>query len=179
MTIAVTLFIASSLDGYIAHEDGGIKWLFHDEDYGYTPFLETVDTVIMGRTTFEDALRLTEAYPYEGKRTIVYSKTPEAHEHPKASFTDRSPALLLHELDDQGANHVWLVGGSQLIKSFLEARLVDEFVISVHPILLGEGIPLFPKGYPAQELKLAKAVPYDSGLVQLTYRRPGAEAKGV
>lgn len=172
MTRRVRLFIASSLDGYIAGPKGGIDWLFHDQDYGYTEFAASVDTVLMGRRSYDASLAF-EPWPYPGMAAWVFTRHPEAF--PRASddarvtFTARPPAEVVERIRKRKGKDLWLLGGGELVRAFLDAGLVDEIVLAIHPVVLGRGIPLFPEGTRRTSLRLAGSRAYDSGLVMLTY----------
>ncbi len=162
----VVLFIASSLDGYIARPNGDIDWLFTDQNYDYTKFLDSIDTVLMGRKTYEQVLKLGE-YPYQEKKSYVFTKNLD--------FQATSDVEVVTELESFVNNlrllngkNIWLVGGSMLIRDFLNKNLVNEVILSVHPIILGEGIPLFANPN-TTSLQLTGCQTYSSGLVQLSY----------
>ncbi len=162
----VVLFISSSLDGYIARVNGDINWLFTDQNYGYTKFLDSIDTVFMGRKTYEQVLTFGE-YPYQEKKSYVFTKNLDF----QATFdvkvvTDLDTFVNYFRLLD--GNNIWLVGGSLLIRDFLNKNLVSEIILSVHPIILGEGISLFANPN-TTALQLTGCQTYSSGLVQLSY----------
>ncbi|WMT42534.1 dihydrofolate reductase family protein [Paenibacillus sp. D2_2] len=145
----IVLYVAMSLDGYIARTDGSVDWLFDVEgdggDNGYGEFYSTVGTVVMGRLTYDEILKLSEEFPYADKPCYVLSRK----EHPPAphvTFTNEALDTLIPRLKADSDGDVWLVGGGQLVAGFLEARLLDELYITVTPKILGEGIPLFPQG---------------------------------
>lgn len=164
------LFIATSLDGYIARSDEGIDWLFDDADYGYSEFYAQVDTVLMGRKTYELSMRLSDD-PYPGCKTYVFSRSLSPDTDPATTVVQGDPAPLIAKLQQQPGRHLWLVGGGQLVQHCLAADCLDQMVLSIHPILLGSGIPLFPTGFPEQRWQLIKTQAYPSGLVQCTYNR--------
>lgn len=166
----VKLFIATSLDGYIARADGRVDWLFTDADYGYAAFYDSVDAVIMGRRTYDDALGF-GPYPYADKAGYVFSHSRPAASSEHVSFVSERPAALVASLRGEAGRDIWLVGGASLTASFLDNDLVDDFIVSVHPILLGSGIPLFPRQGRELSLALAGVTSFDSGLVQLRYER--------
>ncbi|HRJ77845.1 MAG TPA: dihydrofolate reductase family protein [Planctomycetota bacterium] len=165
----VQLFIASSLDGYIARKDGAIDWLFHDGDYGYRRFMRGIDTVVMGRKTYDLSLSF-GPWPYPGCRAYVFSRrlTGET-EH--ATFVRGDVKKLVQKMRRRRGKHIWLVGGAELTREFTAAGLIDDFIISVHPRLIGSGIPLFPPNSADWSLRLVGARRYRSGLVQLRYER--------
>jgi dihydrofolate reductase len=167
--VTVTLFIAASLDGYIAGPDDDLSWLFTDADYGFSSFYAGIDTLIMGRGTYE-VVRSFGEWPYPGKRTIVVSRssgleidTPETE-----LYCGDLPGLTDH-LAAQDRHNVWLVGGGELVRSFLEQGLLDQITVSMHPILLGTGVPLFPGGFRRTMLLLKDTSTFEGGLVQLNY----------
>ncbi len=166
----VVLFIASSLDGYIATTSGGVDWLFTDQDYGYADFFAGVDTVLMGRRTYEQALSFGE-YPYKGTQGFVFSRTRKVERDENVIFISGDLASFVEGLKSGTGKNIWLVGGSEVIQSFMSHDLIDEFVISVHPIILGDGIPLFRAPLPMRKLSFKHCRAFDTGLVQLTYIR--------
>lgn len=162
-----SVFIATSLDGYIATADGRIDWLGiverPGEDYGYAAFAATCDTAVLGRRTYDTVLGL-DAWPYAGKRVVVMTRRPIAARHGEEAFAG-SAAALVHHL--AGARRVYVDGGA-VIQQFLAARLLDDLTISLIPIVLGAGIPLFTGTQHALTLDAVER--FDSGLVQLRYR---------
>lgn len=168
MSRRVRLFIATSLDGYIAGPGESLDWLFGDADYGYDAFIAEVDTLAMGRRTYEVVRGFSE-WPYEGLATWVFTRAEHPAHDGNVHFTAEAPADWLHRIESTPGKDVWVVGGGQLIRGFLDARLVDEMTIAVHPIVLGGGTPLFPAGSPRHKLRLAHVHSYPSGLVSSTY----------
>lgn len=165
----VVLFIACSLDGYIARTSGEVDWLFTDQDYGYNEFLKRIDTVIMGRLTYEQVLTFGE-YPYKDAEGWVFSRSRNGGERDEhVQFTSNNPTQLITQLKQQPGKDIWLVGGAELIQSFLQQNLIDEFIISILPIILGDGIPLFRAPLPTLNLNFQQAETFDTGLIQLTY----------
>lgn len=152
----VILYIAMSLDGFIARPDGAVDWLDDvedDGDNGYSEFYSKVGTVIMGRKTYEEVLRLTDEFPYAGKPCYVLSRqSQESNSH--VTFTDEELESLISRLKEQSVGYVWLVGGGQLVQQFLEKKLLDEMELYIIPKLIGEGIPLFPEGTPPANFEL-------------------------
>ncbi|MFC4158813.1 dihydrofolate reductase family protein [Chitinimonas lacunae] len=165
----VSLFIATSLDGYIARADGSVDWLFTDQDYGYQAFYNQVETLLMGRKTYDQCLS-TGDYPYPGKRAYVFSSRPLSWSNDDIEAVSGDAADFIADLRSQEGGLVWLVGGGALIATCLQHRLIDEFVVSIHPIILGRGIPLFPNSDLSHRLKLESTLAFDTGLVQLRYR---------
>lgn len=164
----VVLFIASSLDGYIARPSGDIDWLFTDQDYGYSEFFASVDTVLMGRKTYEQVLTFGE-YPYQGVKSYIFTKNPHFRPDDNVELVKEDAKNFVDDLRQADGKNIWLVGGSQLTHEFMNRNLVDELILSIHPTILGEGIPLFVNPTSPQSLNLVKCQSYNSGLVQLSY----------
>ena len=161
----VRLFIASSLDGYIAREDGSVDWLFSDADYGYSEFYGSIDTLVMGRKTYEKSLEF-EEHPFRGKKVYVFSRSVKKKKG--VEFVSDVISFMKRLVRSKGKN-IWLVGGSEIVSVFLNEGLIDETIVSIHPVILGEGIPLFKNVQKEVWLSLQKSVSFDSGLVQIHY----------
>jgi dihydrofolate reductase len=166
----VSFFIAASLDGYIAGPNGETGWLFSDADYGYTPFLDSIDTLLMGRKTFEVLLTFGE-YPYPEKRVLVFSRTVKTSPIKGVEMAAGDVSAVVQSLKSEAGKKIWLVGGFDLAGQLLKADLVDEMVLSLHPVLLGGGIPLFPKLEKPLQWHTQKSESFQSGLVQITLKR--------
>lgn len=164
------LFIASSLDGYIARPDGSADWLFTDGDYGYHEFYNSIGTVLMGRKTYDKVLEFGD-YPYKDKRSIIFTRQdPSLQVTDKLEFVSGDIVKFTDSLRRSESDDVWLVGGSQIIRLFLEQDLIDEIILSIHPVILGNGIPLFDRIKKEVHMELINNVSFESGLVQLHYR---------
>jgi dihydrofolate reductase len=154
----VILYIAMSLDGFIARPDGAVDWLDDAEgegDNGYGDFYSRVGTVIMGLKTYEEVLNLTDEFPYAGKPCYVLSRQSQGSS-PHVTFTDEELEPLVSRLKEDSNGYVWLVGGGQLVKQFLKKGLIDELELYIIPKLIGEGIPLFPDGTPPADFELTE-----------------------
>lgn len=163
----VVLFIACSLDGYIAGRDDDISWLFNDQDYGYAEFLASVDTILMGRRTYDQVLGM-GPFPYLDKHCYVFSRALMGGDE-NVEFVNRPVEEFVQGLKGLEGSDIWLVGGSDLIDAFMKDELVDEYIISIHPVVLGEGIPMFRSGLPRQDLRLKDNRTFSSGLIQIDY----------
>lgn len=173
MTVKVSVYIAVSLDGFIARKNGDIDWLTggeSGEDYGYADFMSTVDHVVMGRNTFEKVLSF-GGWHYEKKVIVLTSRdltlAPELSD--KAEALHVSPRELIHELEQRGVRHIYLDGGVT-VQRFLRERLVDEMTITTIPILIGEGLPLFGALEKDVKLELLKSQSFKNGFVQNKYK---------
>ncbi|MFQ5598119.1 MAG: dihydrofolate reductase family protein [Nitrospiria bacterium] len=170
---ALTYYVASSLDGYIADKDGGVSWLdmvdLSKDDHGYKDFYEGLDSLIMGRITYEQVLSFGK-WPYPDKPCWVMTSKDIATNHPEIRTTSNTPDEIMQMLRENGHQKIWLVGGGKLAKSFHDAGLISEYCISIVPIVLGEGIPLLSLKAKRTTLKRLKWTPYASGIMQLWYR---------
>jgi dihydrofolate reductase len=185
MKPAIVLFIAMSLDGYIARPDGSVDWLAPfegaGEDYGYGCLISRVGGLLMGRRTYEQVLGF-DPWPYGTRPVFVLSsRTLPTPGESDVSFVAGSPSDLVTAARRATDRPLWLVGGARLAQSMLAAGLVDELEIALVPVLLGDGISLFGSPAPPGDLALAEARTYRSGLVMLRYRvgRAGAQPTGT
>lgn len=167
----LSLYIAMSLDGYIATEDDSLEWLFKTEvnsDAGYNAFFEEVDTIIIGKRTYDWVMEQENGkFPYPEKECFVFSKS-ETGTNEHVEFVDEDIVTFTNKLKEQEGKKIWIVGGGDLLKDFLNEKLVDEFIITVAPTLLGKGIPLFNKGEYETDLVLKDMKQYDQ-FAQLHY----------
>ncbi|WP_145411089.1 dihydrofolate reductase family protein [Paenibacillus xylanexedens] len=145
----VILYVAMSMDGYIARPDGSVDWLMDVEgdggDNGYAAFYQEIGSVVMGRDTYEVVLTLAEDFMYADRPTYVMSRSKQPPA-PHVEFTDEPVEQLIARLKASTTGHIWIVGGGKLVQSVLEQHLLDEIEVAIIPKILGEGIPLFPKG---------------------------------
>lgn len=172
-----SVFIATSLDGYIADKNGGIDWLHsipnpNNDDMGYIEFTRNIDALVMGRTTFETVCGFDIEWPYE-KPVFVLSNTlmeiPESHQG-KAFLVTGSLAEILNYIHQQGHYHLYVDGGAT-IQSFLKEDLIDEMLITTFPILLGGGYPLFSELSNELEFELIESKIFLNQLPQNHFRR--------
>ena len=166
----VILGLGISLDGYIARRDGSVDFLFMPKDYSMGPFFKTVDTCILGRKTYDDGLKMGGSFDGSMK-TYVFSKTEPPGDRNNVTFTSDSPSAIVAEIRKKPGKHIWLMGGGILIRDFLKEDLVDELYIGVVPTLIGEGLPLFPAGFPQREFDLIENKTFSQGLIALRYTR--------
>ena len=143
------LYIASSLDGFIAREDGNLKWLTEapnpeNDDHGYAAFLETVDTVLMGNSTHKWVVAEGIADPYPEMKNFVFTRG-EARIVGDINYINDDPVVFTKELKNGDGKDIFLVGGGELIKQLLAAELIDQMIIFIVPVVLGRGIRLFPE----------------------------------
>ena len=166
MAKKVILYIATSLDGFIARKNGSVDWLpaidNSSEDYGMKEFMDSVGTVILGNTTYTQF-----GAHYPNKKCFVFSRKNSGKED-NIIYVNSDVKDFINGMNDD--ENIWLVGGAEIIKEFLKNNLIDEYIITVIPTVLGEGIPLFAEGCGEHKLKLQNIKSYDSGVVQLSYQ---------
>lgn len=171
------LYIAVSLDGYIAGQQDELDWLprpSERDDFGYGDFIAGVDTLLMGHRTYEVVNRLGQ-WPYPAKTCHVLTRHPGLlAPAPGVRFTSQTPVELVEELRRQPGRDLWLVGGGQLVEACQEAGLIDDYLIALVPQLLGSGIPLWPTApdRPPSRLAFQRCTPHADGVVMLHYCRP-------
>lgn len=168
---SVVLYIATSLDGYIARENGDINWLDVVEgegDSGYSEFYDTIDTVLMGNTTYKQTFELADQYPYTGKESYVFSRTKKEPDSNVTYITEEIPTFI-EKLKQSEGSKIWVVGGAEILDLLMKDRLVDEFIIAILPIIIGNGIPLFKKDNPEVRLDLIGTKRYGE-IVLLHYK---------
>ncbi len=164
----VSAFLGTSLDGFIAEADGGLGFLkpFEQEEHGYADFYASVDTLLMGRKTYETVLGF-DAWPFTDKRVAVLSRSPRIPRF-NERFIAGEPQAVLATLAAQGARHLYADGG-EVVTQFLAARCLDVLVVTVVPVVLGSGIRLFATSPGQHRLRLESARTFASGMVQLRY----------
>ena len=162
----VQVYIAKSLDGYIARENGTIDWLPQPSESSFNTFYKSIDTVIMGKTTYDQILTF-GAYPYQDKKSFVFTRTQKNNDK-NVEFVSNVKKFVNDYLFKSEEN-IWLVGGGKLIGTFLKLGVVDEIITTVIPILLGKGISLFQDIENDIKLKLVKTERYGP-LVDLHYK---------
>jgi dihydrofolate reductase len=168
----VVLGLGISLDGYIARLDGAVDFLFMPRDYSMAPFFATVNTAIMGRKTLDAGLKMSGgSLPRSNMAMYVFSKRKPPGERDGVIFVNESPATFLRKLRKRPGKDIWLMGGGELARTFLKADLVDRLYLGIVPVLLGEGIPLFPSGFPQRDFTLLENKSYSKGLIALKYER--------
>ena len=161
-----------SLDGYIAKEDGDISFLSvvdsPGEDYGYNDFIQSVDTVIMGRKTYDSVLSFDIDFPHAERTCYVLSRTQTGTDE-NVTFFNGDVADLIAEIRKEEGLNIFCDGGSEVVFELMKKNLIDSFIISIIPILLGKGIKLFKAGSPETNLKLTRSISFPTGLVQVWY----------
>ncbi|MDA0799169.1 MAG: dihydrofolate reductase family protein [Chloroflexi bacterium] len=170
----LTLYTAATLDGYIAGPNGELDWLDitatdpQQPDYGYNAFMDSIDTTIQGTTTYQLAAHFNKD-PYPGKTNYVFTRaTPPPPDSGVWRFITGDIATFVRTLKQEDGAGIWLVGGGQINTVMLNAGLIDEIVVTLFPVVLGNGIPLFAPGADRSEFHTLSSESYETGLVQWT-----------
>ncbi|EIJ42680.1 dihydrofolate reductase [Beggiatoa alba B18LD] len=168
----LVLYIASSLDGYIAKPNDDLSFLSlveqAGEDYGYQTFIDSVDTIILGRKTYDWVMKQVTIFPHHDKTTYVITHQVRSSEGNLHFYTGNLRTLIQQLKAEQGKN-IFCDGGAEIVNLLLQEQLFDRLIISIIPVLVGEGIKLFKTGIPEKRLKLLAAKSFTTGLVQLHY----------
>ena len=168
----IVLGLGISLDGYIARPDGAVDFLFMPKDYSMAPFFATIDTAIMGRKTYEVGLKMSGGkFQSYGMDCYVFSRSMPPGQRGGVTFVNEPLKSFVENLRSRPGKNIWHMGGGELAREFLKDDLVDELYIGVVPILIGQGIPLFPPSFPQREFTLLENKSYSKGLISLRYER--------
>jgi dihydrofolate reductase len=175
MNRKLILYIAMSLDGYIAKPNDNLDFLSivekEGEDYGYAEFIATVDAVIVGRKTYDKVISMGYDFPHTDKDAYILTRTPRPPVGNVKFYTD-DLTVLVNKLKSGKGKNIFCDGGAEIVNELLKSDLIDECIISVIPILVGNGTRLFKDERPEQKLELVSVKSFDTGLIQLHYRRP-------
>lgn len=173
----VVLYIATSLDNFIARQDGNIDWLHYpeyevpNEDYGYLDFIKTIDTTLMGNNTYKVMMGFNLPFPYPDKTNYVFTRSPDHQDNEFVKFVSGNIAEFVSELKSRDGKDIWLIGGGQINTLLLKHDLIDKIILTLIPITIGQGIPLFEGNGKETKFTFKTSRSFDSGLVQLTYEK--------
>ena len=178
----VIVHIATSADGYIARPDGDIEWLTSRPApkgfYGMDAFMKSIDTTVLGRKTYEVSLEMGAKFDARS-RTFVFSRQAPTSNAPKGvEFVSEPIGPFIDRLREQPGKDIWLMGGGDIIASFLDEHAIDEFVVSVVPVFIGDGIPLIARRHRLTPLALLSTERFEDGLVQLRYAVKDVNTRG-
>jgi len=170
----IIVYIATSADGYIARTDGDVGWLDRPRpkgNYGMGEFLKTIDTILWGRKTYNKGIEMgTKAGGFgKGIKNYVFSRQPQESSEPGVEFISKPIKTFAQKLRSQPGKDIWMMGGGGIIASFLDENEIDEFIIHVVPVFIGEGIPLIEARRRAVPLRLLSSRTYPDGVVRLQY----------
>lgn len=167
------LYIAASIDGYIAQPNDDLSFLSivdkEGEDYGYVEFMRSIDTVILGRKTYDWVMNQVTEFPHADMESYVITRTARPSAGKTHFYTGDLKALILDLKSKQG-KHIFIDGGAEIVNELLNLKMIDEIILSIIPILVGNGKRLFKDGRPEQSFQLISAKAYDKGLIQLHYK---------
>lgn len=170
----VILFIATSADGYIAKPNDDLSFLSivekEGEDYGYAAFINSVDTVILGRKTYDWVMTQVSVFPHADKKAFIITRTPRQPAGNTIFYSGNLKELVL-QLKSEDGKDIFIDGGAEIVHELLKENLIDEMIISILPILVGSGTRLFNDGRPEQLLQLVSSKQFEKGLLQLHYKR--------
>ena len=171
----VILYSAQSLDGYIAKKDGKIDWL-HDtrlnlegEDFGYSQFYESVDTVLQGYSTYKLIADMGVENPYLGKKNYVFSRKTSLQSNDSVTFVNENPASFVKKLKEEPGQDIWLIGGGQINGQLLKAGFIDQLILTVIPVMLGDGIRIFETGELENWFHFQNCQSFENGMVQMHF----------
>jgi len=171
----IILYIATSADGFIAGQNGDLSWLHQPkfaldgEDFGYGALLESVDTTLMGYRTYDFVRNMDMPFPYSGMKNFVITAKRDRRPNQEVEFiTDDIPGFC-QDLKQQKGLNIWLIGGGQLNSILLNARLIDEIILTTIPVILGKGIPVFDGSAEYVFLKCDHSKTYSNGFIQSVY----------
>ena len=173
--VETVLYIATSLDGYIARPDGNLDWLSsfpapETGDYGYTELLNSIEAIIMGRKTYEAIIGFGVDWPYTGIDAYVVTTNKELQiKSPDTFLLSNDTNDFVTKLRRKTKRDIWLVGGGQLITKFINEAILDKMIITVIPKMIGKGIPLFADKLKETNLRIVDIQLFDTGAVNLTY----------
>lgn len=168
----VILYVAASLDGYIARKDDSLDWLppipESGEDFGYKDFMAGIGITLMGNRTYQIIKGFGDPI-YPDKTNYVFSRT--AHEAElNITWVNQSPAEFVEQLKATAEQDIWLIGGGEIVKALYEAALIDELILTQIPVLLGDGLPLWPASNREARLEVIEVIDFGVGLVQSRWK---------
>lgn len=170
----IKLYIAASIDGYIARTNGDLDWLTefpnpNKDDSGYTSFYESVGTVIMGGRTYHSILSMDVLWPYQDKESYIITRQASNTEPKHIHFVTDDIINFISKKKQEEGKDIWLVGGGELLSLLLSHNLIDSMIITYIPVLLGSGIPLFPDNSKESVWDVYSCVAFENGVIQVEY----------
>jgi dihydrofolate reductase len=162
--------VAMSLDGYISAPNGSLDWIIMDPEIDFNTFLDKIDTIFIGRHTYEFAVKQRGTAAMPGMKVYLFSKTLKASDHPDVTVISDNIQEAVIKIRSQSRKNIWLMGGGILFQSLLNLNLVDSIEVTVIPVLLGGGVPFLPSSSTSKKLNLVNSKIYKSGIVTLQYK---------
>ncbi|HKW57120.1 MAG TPA: dihydrofolate reductase family protein [Candidatus Acidoferrum sp.] len=175
----VVLAVAVSLDGYIARKNGAVDWLATDPQFDWGSYVQPFDVLVAGRKTLD----IPEGHkggtgPWGKMDCYIFSRSKSPGKRGSVEYVNQLPSKLIRKIREQPGKDIWLMGGGELAREFLKEDLVDRMDLGIMPVLLGEGIPLFPQGFPQRNFVLEKFQTYKNGMVRAVYSRAPVKTRG-
>lgn len=174
----IVLYIAQSIDGFIAKENGNVDWLTENEEtnsqenaYGYLDFYNSIDTTLMGYNTYKEILNFDIPFPYPEKKNYVFSRKHHKSEDTPVEFVHTDIISFVSKLKQTKGKDIWLIGGSEINKQLLNANLIDQIIITIKTSILGSGIPLFAQNTDVKKFKIATVKTLSDTMVQLSLQK--------
>ncbi|HRH03008.1 MAG TPA: dihydrofolate reductase family protein [Bacteroidia bacterium] len=173
----VILYIAASLDNYIARLDGNVDWLdypdYHlpNEDYCYSDFYKNIDTTLMGNNTYKTVLGFDVPFPYPDKTNYIFTRSTNEQDNEFVKFISGDIVKFVQQLKNVQGQDIWLIGGGQINTLLLNNDLIDKIILTIVPITIGQGIPLFDGKGKETKFTFEKSKSFETGLVQLTFKK--------
>lgn len=173
----VILYIAASLDHYIALRDGSVEWLnapeyqLGNEDYGYKNFYNSIDTILMGHNTYKVIRSFDIPFPYHDKVNYVLTRAENNKDNNEVKFIGGDIVSFVKKLKKEKGRKIWLMGGGKINTLMLKNGLIDKVILTLIPIILGDGIPLFDGVTRMEKFYLEGHQAYENGLIQLRYEK--------
>ena len=171
----IILYIAVSVDNFIALEDGSVEWLddpalsLENEDYGYSELMDRIDTTLMGNNTYRMLQSFEIEFPYQDKTNFVFTRDKKLKKDPFVTYISGDVLKFTKELKEANGKDIWLIGGGEINTLLANHRMVDEIILTRIPVILGKGIPLFAEGLDMLKLELKSNKSYPNGMEQVTY----------
>jgi dihydrofolate reductase len=171
----IIIYIASSLNGYIARKDGNVDWLEsipnpEKTDYGYSAFYETIDTTLMGNNTYREVLGFDVPFPYPDKTNYVFTRNTELESDRNVTYISGDIISFTRTLKSKPGKEIWLIGGGSVNSALINSGLVDELILHMMPYAFGRGIPIFASDLEDTPVELLDSKVYSSGVVEFKYR---------
>lgn len=164
--------VGISLDGHIARPDGSVDFLFMPKDYSMSAFFKRIDMAVMGRKTYEVGMKLGGGkISSPGMTCYVFSQTLPNNAPGGVTVVREAPKPFIEAVQKKKGKDIWLMGGGELSRAFLQEDLVDELYLGIVPTLIGEGIPAFPAGFPQRQFALTENKSFSKGMIALRYER--------
>ncbi len=174
----VILYIAQTIDGFIATSEGGVEWLYEPDNqnvdlnaYGYLDFYNSIDTTLMGYNTYNEILNFGVPFPYPDKKNYVFSKNHKKVDDNPVEFVSSDIPEFVMNLKQQKGKDIWLIGGGKINKILLNLNLIDEIILGIKPVVIGQGIKLFADNETFSKFKISEVKLFDENFVLIKMKK--------